>query len=257
MPMALLQLQNIHKSYGPINVLTGIDLAVQPGERHAIIGPNGAGKSTLFGIISRQFSQNNGSIVFCGEDISGLNARQVVARGIARGFQIINVFPELTVFENIRAAVVARLNRQFSISRPVGRLEQAAADADETLCAVDLVDFRDELASKLSYGDQRRLEIALVHALKPRLMLLDEPCAGLNAGDTRRAVAMIKELTKNCTLLMVEHDMDVVFGLADRVTVIHYGKVLATGTPDSIRQNVQVREAYLGRSAHAARGRRA
>jgi branched-chain amino acid transport system ATP-binding protein len=254
--MALLELQDIHKSYGSIRVLTGIDLVVEPGERHAIIGPNGAGKSTLFSIISGQFAQNAGTIVFDGQDISGLSARQIVTRGIARGFQIINVFPELTVFENIRAAVIARLKRQFSITRPVSRFDQAAAEAEASMRAVHLVDRRDELANKLSYGDQRRLEIALVHALKPKLMLLDEPCAGLNPGDTRQAVVMIKEITRDCTLLMVEHDMDVVFGLADRVTVIHYGKVLASGAPESIRQDATVKEAYLGRSAHAARGGR-
>jgi branched-chain amino acid transport system ATP-binding protein len=254
--MALLELQDIHKSYGAIRVLSGIDLSVELGEKHAIIGPNGAGKSTLFSIISGQFAQNAGTIAFNGEDISGLNARQIVARGIARGFQIINVFPELTVFENVRAAVIARLKQQFSITRLVSKFGHAAAEAEASMRAVELVDRRDELANKLSYGDQRRLEIALVHALKPTLMLLDEPCAGLNPGDTRKAVAMIKEITRDCTLLMVEHDMDVVFGLADRVTVIHYGKVLATGAPESIRQDANVKEAYLGRSTHAARGRR-
>ena len=237
-------------------MLSGIDLTVEPGERHAIIGPNGAGKSTLFSIISGQYAQNAGTVVFDGEDISGLNARRIVGRGIARGFQIINVFPELTVLENIRAAVIARLKRQFSITRLVTRFDRVATEAEASMRAVELADRRDDFANKLSYGDQRRLEIALVHALKPKLMLLDEPCAGLNPGDTHQAVAMIKEITRDCTLLMVEHDMDVVFGLADRVTVIHYGKVLATGVPETIRQDVNVREAYLGRSAHAARGRR-
>ena len=160
------------------------------------------------------------------------------------------------MFENIRAAVIARLKRQFSITRPVSEFDQAAADPKRRCARSIWWMAGDELANKLSYGDQRRLEIALVHALKPKLMLLDEPCAGLNPGDTRQAVVMIKEITRDCTLLMVEHDMDVVFGLADRVTVIHYGKVLASGAPESIRQDATVKEAYLGRSAHAARGGR-
>lgn len=250
--MPAIELRDIKKSFGGIQVLLGLTLEIQAGERHAIIGPNGAGKSTLFNIISGKLSATDGQVFHDGEDITGQNPAQIVRRGIARGFQIINVFPELTVFENVRAAVVARAGRQYNMARLLGRDASIRADTLRVLADVDLAGLENEPASQLSYGDQRRLEIALVHALDPKVMLLDEPCAGLNPADTQQAINMIRRVTEGRTLLMIEHDMEVVFGIADRVTVIHYGKVLATGKPQDIRSNAAVTAAYLGRAGHAA-----
>ncbi|HET7380268.1 MAG TPA: ABC transporter ATP-binding protein [Gaiellales bacterium] len=245
----MLVLRDIQKSFGGLRVLNGIDLDVLEGERHAIIGPNGAGKSTLFNLISGGLRPTHGRIVYRGHDLGGLRPHQIARLGLARSFQIINIFPGLTVFENARGAVVSRRGLRWNCWSRLDAIDHVTEQTERVLAELGLEPRRDMLASRLSYGEQRQLEIALTVALQPSLVLLDEPCAGLNADDTRQAVALIRRVTAGRTLLLVEHDMDVVFGLADRVSVIYYGEVLATGAPDEIRANAKVQQAYLARKA--------
>jgi branched-chain amino acid transport system ATP-binding protein len=247
-----LELRDIHHDFSGLQVLTGIDLEVREGERHAVIGPNGAGKSTLFNIITGRYAPRSGRVLYRGRDITGAAPHRIARLGVGRSFQIINTFPRLTVFQNVRSAVLSRRHMRLDAWSLLDRRAEVAREAEETLAMVGLLDRRDVLASELSYGDQRELEIALTVATRPDLVMLDEPTAGLNSEDTRRAVALIRQVTEGRTLVMVEHDMEVVFNLADRISVIYYGRVLATGTPDEIRTNDEVKRAYLGRKASAA-----
>jgi len=247
-----LELRDIHHDFSGLQVLTGIDLEVREGERHAVIGPNGAGKSTLFNIITGRYAPRSGHVLYRGRDITGAAPHRVARLGVGRSFQIINTFPRLTVFQNVRSAVLSRRHMRLNAWSLLDRQADVSREAEETLGMVGLLDRRDVLASELSYGGQRELEIALTVATRPDLVMLDEPTAGLNSEDTRRAVALIRQVTEGRTLVMVEHDMEVVFNLADRISVIYYGRVLATGTPDEIRTNDEVKRAYLGRKASAA-----
>jgi branched-chain amino acid transport system ATP-binding protein len=250
--MTALELRDIHHDFSGLQVLTGIDLAVREGERHAVIGPNGAGKSTLFNIITGRYAPRHGHVLYRGRDITGVAPHRVARLGIGRSFQIINTFPRLTVFQNVRSAVLSRRHMRLDAWSLLDRNADVSREAEETLGMVGLLDRRDVPASALSYGGQRELEIALTVATRPDLVMLDEPTAGLNSEDTRRAVGLIRQVTAGRTLVMVEHDMEVVFNLADRISVIYYGRVLATGTPDEIRTNEEVKRAYLGRKASAA-----
>lgn len=250
--MTALELRGIHHDFSGLQVLTGIDLEVREGERHAVIGPNGAGKSTLFNIITGRYAPRSGHVLYRGRDITGAAPHRIARLGVGRSFQIINTFPRLTVFQNVRSAVLSRRHMRLDAWSLLDRQADVSREAEETLDMVGLLDRRDVLASELSYGDQRELEIALTVATRPDLVMLDEPTAGLNSDDTRRAVALIRQVTEGRTLVMVEHDMEVVFNLADRISVIYYGRVLATGTPDEIRTNEEVKRAYLGRKASAA-----
>jgi len=244
---AALELRDIHHDFSGLRVLTGINLAVAPGERHAIIGPNGAGKSTLFNIISGRFAPRRGRVMYRDHDITGAPPHRIARLGVARSFQIINTFPRLTVYQSVRSAVVSRRGLRLDAWRLLDRLMDVAQETDEVLALLGLVDRRDTPASALSYGEQRELEIALTVAARPELILLDEPTAGLNTEETRKAIGLIRQVSEGKTLVMVEHDMEVVFTLADRISVLHYGEVLATGPPDEIRSNEQVQRAYLGR----------
>jgi branched-chain amino acid transport system ATP-binding protein len=252
--VSALALRNIHHDFSGLQVLTGIDLEVREGERHAVIGPNGAGKSTLFNIITGRYAPRRGHVLYRGRDITGAAPHRIARLGVGRSFQIINTFPRLTVFQNVRSAVLSRRHLRLDPWSLLDRRDEVTRETDETLGMVGLLDLRDMQASALSYGQQRELEIALTVATRPDLVMLDEPTAGLNSEDTRRAVALIRQVTERRTLVMVEHDMDVVFNLADRISVIYYGRVLATGTPDEIRGNDEVKRAYLGRKASAAGG---
>jgi branched-chain amino acid transport system ATP-binding protein len=253
-PSSILELRDIHHNFSGLSVLSGIDLDVREGERHAIIGPNGAGKSTLFNIVTGRYAPTRGRVVYRGRDITGAPPHRIARLGVGRSFQIINTFPRLTVYENVRSAVVSRRRLRLDAwSRLDGRAE-VAGETDEVVRLLGLHARRDTPATELSYGEQRELEIALTVATRPDLVMLDEPTAGLNSEDTRRAIALIRRVTEGRTLVMVEHDMEAVFTLADRITVIYYGRVLATGAPDAIRSNDDVRRAYLGRKASAARG---
>ena len=250
--MTALELRDIHHDFSGLQVLTGIDLEVREGERHAVIGPNGAGKSTLFNIITGRYAPRRGHVLYRGRDITGAAPHTIARLGVGRSFQIINTFPRLTVFQNVRSAVLSRRRLRLDAWSLLDRRADVTREAEETLGRVGLLDRRDVPASALSYGEQRELEIALTVAPRPDLIMLDEPTAGLNSEDTRRAVALIRQVTDGRTLVMVEHDMEVVFNLADRISVIYYGRVLATGTPDEIRASEEVKRAYLGRKASAA-----
>ena len=252
--MSVLSLQNVKKSFGGLTVLSNINLEIREGERHAIIGPNGAGKSTLFNLISGRSAPTSGRIVFRGAEIAHASPHKIARLGIGRSFQIINVFPKLSVFENIRGSVASRLGYRLNFSKPIEHLAAVTDETDRIIEEIGLTKRRDQPANTLSYGEQRQIEIALTIAMRPKLVLLDEPCAGLNAEDTQAAIALIRRITEGRTLAVVEHDMDIVFGLADRVSVIYYGEVLATGTPAEIRANPRVQQAYLGRKASVAPG---
>ncbi len=243
---ATLEIRDLHKSFGSLRVLTGVSLDVAEGERHVLIGPNGAGKTTLFSIVSGRLAPSGGTIRYRDGDVTGRSLRAMARAGVARSYQIINVFPNLSVRENIRSGVLARDGRAWTFWRSLDSLHEVRRETDEILELHGLEAQADTAACELSYGNQRRLEIALTYALDPRLMLLDEPCAGLNADDTDRTIELIQRVTRGRSLLMVEHDMDVVFGLADRISVLHYGRIIATGTPETIRNDPAVREAYLG-----------
>ena len=246
---AILQLQGLRKAFGPTEIICGVDLAIVPGERHALIGPNGAGKSTLFHLISGSLAPSAGQILFQGRPIGGLSPALINRRGLARSFQLTNIFPKLSVFENLRLAVMQRHGVQYTFWRLVDRLPGVREQTDELLERVRLTARRDTLAGELSYSEQRSLEIAMTLACDPQLILLDEPMAGMSHEETDHSVALIREVTQGRTLMIVEHDMDVVFALADRISVLVYGQVIATGTPAVIRNDASVREAYLGEEA--------
>jgi branched-chain amino acid transport system ATP-binding protein len=245
--MVLLRLEEVYKDFSGLQVLSGISLKVIEGERHAIIGPNGAGKSTLFNLITGLYKPSRGKIFFSDKDITGWPVYKIARIGISRSFQVINIFPEMTLFENVRNAVVSRVDRRFNWVSSLNRSAEIREESDRIIRLIGMTDVRDFPVSELSYGMQRQLELALTLARDPVLILLDEPTAGLDTEETRTIVRLIKQVTEKKTLVIVEHDMDVVFDLADTITVIHYGKVLATGSPDEIRENEEVKKAYLGR----------
>jgi len=241
-----LELKGIHKSFGRTPIINGVDLVIRKGERHAIIGPNGAGKSTLYNLISGRFPISAGSILLNGENVTGMAPQQINRRGLARSFQITNIFPRLSVYENIRCAVLWSLGYRYSFWQRVSALPDARARSEEIVQKIGLHKRRDRPAGVLSYAEQRALEIGITIAGGADVILLDEPTAGMSLSETRDAVELVRNVTHGKTLVMVEHDMGVVFGLADRISVLVYGKVLATGTPEEIRGNPAVREAYLG-----------
>jgi branched-chain amino acid transport system ATP-binding protein len=247
-----LQLEQLTKRFGKTEIIRGISLAVPAGERHAIIGPNGAGKSTLFNLISGRFAPSSGRIVLNGTDVTGCKPFQINRLGLSRSFQITNLFHRLTVFENLRCAVLWSLGYRYSFWHRLNGLTDVENRAEEILLRIGLKRRRKTLAGLLTYAEQRALEIGITIAGGANVILLDEPTAGMSRSETAAAVALIKDVTQGKTLLMVEHDMGVVFGLADRISVVVYGQVIATGTPAEIRANAQVREAYLGQHVEAA-----
>lgn len=250
MTTPVLSLKGVRKSFGPVEIIRGIELDVIPGERHAVIGPNGAGKSTLFHLISGQFAPTSGDILLDGLPIGGLKPHLVNRQGLARSFQITNIFPGLSVFENLRLAVMRRFGLDFVFWRRASRMKAVTALVEELLAQVRLERRAKALASALSYSEQRSLEIGMTLASDPKVILLDEPMAGMSHEETEYTTGLIRDITRGRTLLIVEHDMDVVFRLSDRISVLVYGQIIATGTPAEIRGNAQVREAYLGEEAH-------
>jgi len=241
-----LEIIDLTKRFGRTEIIRGISLAVPTGERHAIIGPNGAGKSTLFNLISGRFAPSSGRIQLDGEDITGRKPYQINRLGLSRSFQITNLFHRLSVFENLRCAVLWSLGYRYSFWHRLDGLRDAQERAEEILLRIGLKRRRKTLAGLLTYAEQRALEIGITIAGGARVILLDEPTAGMSRSETAAAVALIREVTRGRTLLVVEHDMSVVFGLADRISVVVYGQVIASGSPAEIRANPQVREAYLG-----------
>jgi len=248
---AALELRGVEKRFGATEIVRGVDLRVEKGERHALIGPNGAGKSVLFNLISALFPVTSGSIALHGEPIAGKRPHEVNRRGLARSFQVTNLFDRLTVFENVRCALLWPLGHRYAFWRRVDRLADANARARQVLDEIGLSARADVPAGILSYAEQRALEIGITIAGGADVVLLDEPTAGMSRTETQAAVELIRKISQDRTLLIVEHDMSVVFGLADRISVLVYGQVIASGTPSEIRANERVREAYLGAAAHA------
>ena len=245
-----IRLRNVHKSFGQTQIILGVSLDILRHERHAIIGPNGAGKTTLFNLISGRFPVSSGSIELDGHPIDGLPAHEINRRGLSRSFQVTSIFPRMTVFENVRCGLLWSLGYRYSFWHLLGGQRQLNEAAERLLEDVNLQGRRDVPAGLLTYAEQRALEIAITIAGGAETILLDEPTAGMSRGEADRAVALIRRVTEGKTLVMVEHDMSVVFDLADVVTVLVYGQVIATGAPAAIRASRVVQEAYLGTEVH-------
>jgi branched-chain amino acid transport system ATP-binding protein len=241
-----LELKDVRKSFGKSEIIRGANLAVPKGERFAIIGPNGAGKSTLFNLISGRFPVSSGDIRLNGESILGLKPFEINRRGLSRSFQITNIFHRLSVYENLRCAVLWSLGYKYSFWHRLNGLKDAHERAEQVLEQIGLRRRRDTLAGLLTYAEQRALEIGITIAGGCDVILLDEPTAGMSRSESDAAVELIRKVTVGKTLLMVEHDMSVVFGLADKIAVVVYGEVIACDTPANIRNNAKVQEAYLG-----------
>jgi branched-chain amino acid transport system ATP-binding protein len=249
--MTILELQDLHKEFKGLRVLNDINLTIEEGECHAIIGPNGAGKSTLFNVISGKYKPSKGTVRFNGEDITGLAPYKISRKGLARSFQITNVFPGMTVYGNVRNSILSRKGIRLNMLMRLKNIDVVHKEATELINVLGLDAITDVPASELSYGQQRALEVGIALASDPKLILLDEPTAGMTREQSREAVSLIKRITKGKTLMVVEHDMDVVFSMADRITVLSYGVVLASGRPDEIRGDEAVKKAYLGKKRHA------
>jgi len=245
-PVNALELIAVKKSFGKTSIIKGVDLGIPAGERHAIIGPNGAGKSTLFNLMSGRFPVSSGSIRLNGNEITGLPPYEINRRGLARSFQVTNIFPRMSVYENIRCAVLWSFGLRYTFWRRVAQMAEVRRRSEEVIERIGMQKRRDTLAGVLSYAEQRALEIGVTTAAGPDVILLDEPTAGMSLTESAAAVELIRTVSAGKTLVMVEHDMSVVFGLADRISVLVYGEILATGKPVEIRANRAVQEAYLG-----------
>jgi len=241
-----LELRDLRKSFGKTEIIRGANLAVAPGERVAIIGPNGAGKSTLFNLISGRFAPTSGDVILNGQRINGMAPYEINRRGLSRSFQITNIFPKLSVFENLRCGVLWSMGYKYTFLCFLSNLHDANERAKQLMEMIKLDKKRDTLAMNLTYAEQRALEIGITIAGGANVILLDEPTAGMSKTETTRFIHLIKEVTEGRTLLTVEHDMGVVFGLADKIAVVVYGEVIAFDTPEKVRANQRVQEAYLG-----------
>ena len=244
-PAPALALRQLHKRFGRTEIIRGANLEVQAGERVAIIGPNGAGKSTLFNLISGRFAPTSGEIWLHGQRIDGKTPHDINRLGLSRSFQITNIFAKLSVFENLRCAVLWSLGYRYTFLRSLSSLTDANERANALLTQIGLQAKRNVLAMNLSYAEQRALEIGITIAGGAQVILLDEPTAGMNRGETAHFIDLIREVTVGKTLLTVEHDMSVVFGLADKIAVVVYGEVIAFDTPERVRADPRVQEAYL------------
>ena len=245
-----IELKAVTKSFGNTAIIRGVDLAVARGERHAIIGPNGAGKSTLFNLISGRYPVSRGDILLNGESITGLMPFEINRKGLSRSFQVTNIFQRMSVFENIRCALLWSLGYKYSFWHRLGGLRDTNLRAEEVMESIGLKRRRDTFAGVLSYAEQRALEIGVTIAGGAEVILLDEPTAGMSRSETADAVELIRKVSQGKTLIMVEHDMGVVFDLADRISVLVYGEIIACDAPQNIRGNKAVQEAYLGTEAH-------
>ena len=241
-----LELIGIRKDFGRTQIIRGVDLAVPRGERHAIIGPNGAGKSTLFNLISGRLRPSAGAIRLNGEDVTGARPQEINRRGLARSFQITNIFPRLSVWENVRCAVLGSLQHKYSFWHDIDSLTDVRDRTERILHEINLIGRRDTPAGVLTYAEQRALEIGITIAGGAGIILLDEPTAGMSRQEAEHAVALIRKISEGRTLVMIEHDMSVVFDLADRISVLVYGQTIASDTPAQIKANASVHQAYLG-----------
>jgi branched-chain amino acid transport system ATP-binding protein len=247
--MTLLELQGVTRFFGALSAVNGVSLCVDQHERRAIIGPNGAGKTTLFNLVTGHLVPTSGRILFAGRSITGLPPHRVARRGIARSFQRNNLFPRLSVLENLRLAAAAGGRGSWNLFGSVARLREPLARAHEAAEAVGLAARLPDEVARLSYGEQRQLEIGVALATQPTLLLLDEPTAGMSPEETQRMTRLLAGLPRAVTMLIIEHDMDVVFSLADRITVLHGGEVLVDGAPEAVRADPRVYEVYLGTDA--------
>ena len=259
-PGYAVELRDVRKSFGKTEIIRGANLAVRSGERVAVIGPNGAGKSTLFNLVSGRFGPSSGEILLNGERVDGMVPYEINRRGLARSFQITNIFGHLSVFENLRCGLLWSMGYRYAFWKFLARLTDANERSEQLLRMIRLERKRDTLAMNLTYAEQRALEIGITIAGGASVVLLDEPTAGMSKSETARFIDLIREVTVGKTLLTVEHDMGVVFGLADKIAVLVYGEVIAFDTPDAVRANGRVQEAYLGSvlaDAQVAEGTRA
>ena len=242
----MLRVENLINSFGDFKAVDGANLTVKESEIVAVIGPNGAGKTTLFNLITGHLKPDSGRISFKGEDISGLPPYTICKKGIARSFQLLNIFPRLTVFENVQVAVLSQHNRSLNLFRPARNM--LIEETNRILESVGLLDKTHEIAGSFSHGDQKILEIAIALGNEPEFLILDEPTAGMSPEETTATMGLVKRLTveQGLTLLFCEHDIDIVFSTADRIMVMQQGKTISEGTPDEVRQNEQVQQAYIG-----------
>lgn len=244
--MVILETKGLYHAFKSLEVLFDVNLQVEEGERHALIGPNGAGKTTLFNVITGNYHATNGQVFFKGKDVTRFAPHQLTRMGMGRSFQITSTFSRMTAFQNIRQAVLSKNKVRFQMLKKLDKMKAVNEETEEILKRINLIEQRNIPAGMLSYGKHRALEISMALATDPDLVMLDEPTAGMSRDETRTAVELIRRLTEGKTVVIIEHDMDVVFNLADRITVLHYGRILATGTPTEIRENPAVKEAYLG-----------
>ena len=246
---AALELQGVHKSFGKTEIIRGVDLQINEGERHAIIGPNGAGKSTLYNLISGRFPVSRGAIRLRGDDVTNRSAHEINRAGLCRSFQVTNLFHRMSVLDNVRCGALYALGHKYAFWKFVSRCKDVEERADDILDRIGLSGKRDWPAGMLSYADQRALELGVTIAGGGDVILLDEPTAGMSHSEIDQAVALIRRISEGKTLVIVEHDMGVVFDLADRISVLVYGEVIASGPPNEIRNSAEVKEAYLGTEA--------
>jgi branched-chain amino acid transport system ATP-binding protein len=244
--MNILETKELSHSFKELQVLSNVGLAVRQGERHAIIGPNGAGKTTLFNVITGTYHPTGGQVFFKGQDVTGLAPYKLARRGLGRSFQITSTFEKQTVFQNIRMGVMSRLGIRFDFWQRVKGMHRVNRQTDQILDSIGLLADRDVQAGALSYGKHRALELSMALSTDPDLVMLDEPTAGMSKEETQITVELIKRLTRGKSMVIVEHDMDVVFSLADRITVLYHGSILSSGPPGEIREDQAVQEAYLG-----------
>jgi branched-chain amino acid transport system ATP-binding protein len=246
--MVILQVDNIVKTFGGLRALQDVTLSVRKGEIRAVIGPNGAGKSTLFNVMTGLLAPDSGTVVFNGEGITGMPPYRIIRKGVGRSFQITNIFPRMSVFENVQVALFSHLGKSRNPFRLARKITKVGEEALSILDQVGLADKHEMSASVLSHGDQKRLEIAISLASRPKLLMLDEPTAGMSRFESRETVALLKKISKEqeLTLVFTEHDMDIVFGISEKITVLQQGSVIADGTPAEIKANPEVRKAYLG-----------
>jgi len=245
----VLELRDLHKAFAETSIIRGVTLTVRRGQRHALIGPNGAGKSTLFNLISGLFAPSSGDILLNGQSIAGLSPHVINRRGLSRSFQLTNLFPRMSVAENLRISVMGRHGYRFTLFRPIASLREVSRRVDEHLEKLRLQSRRDDMAGDLAYSEQRALEIGMAFATEPDILLLDEPTSGMSRDESAYMVELIREVTGTNTLLVVEHDMSVVFGLCDQTSVLVRGEILASGTPEAVRADHRVQESYLGEEA--------